>query len=402
MKNKILYISLTGMSEALGRSQVFEYLIELSKRNEIHLISFERAEDKANINDIEELANKYNIKWKYFEYSNRYGVFSTIIQIVTAIIYAITIIKKYEINIIHSRSMIPATMAVILKKIFGIHHLFDIRGFVFDEKVDSGRLSKNSTLYKSLLKLENWLYKNSDHVVTLTQRSKEIISERYNIYEDEISVIPTCASRNSFKLLSQEDKNKFKYDLGFTKDDIILIHTGSVTNSYDFDSEVKLFKELHKKNSNIRLLVVNKGQHEFVKEKFEQYKIENHLYKITSSSFEDMHKYLNIADASIFFIPPTYSKQASTPTKFAENLLCHLPSITNKGVGDMQFYMKNYNVGLIFDLRDIEDNIDNIIFYMMKTKKTNQNYEFDVLFEKYFDKEKAVESYDRIYSKLIE
>ena len=132
-----------------------------------------------------------------------------------------------------------------------------------------------------------------------------------------------------------------------------------------------------------------------------EYNIVNNSYKITSSTFENVHKYLNIADASIFFIPPTYSKQASTPTKFAENLLCHLPSITNIGVGDMEYYMNNYDVGFIFDLNDIDSNINFVISNIMSILLKCETYKFDVIFNKYFDKEKAVKSYDTIYAKLI-
>ncbi|MDZ7817334.1 MAG: hypothetical protein U5K55_01420 [Aliarcobacter sp.] len=68
---KILYISLTGMTEPLGRSQVLEYLFDLSKENEYYLISFERESDLKNIDEIKGLIKDYNIKWNYFIYSSK-------------------------------------------------------------------------------------------------------------------------------------------------------------------------------------------------------------------------------------------------------------------------------------------------------------------------------------------
>ncbi len=399
MKN-ILYISLSGMTEALGRSQVFEYLIDLSKTNKIYLISFERQNDKNNLSMIQDLAKYHNIEWTYFNYTNKFGIFSTIIQIAQAVIYASKVIKKNKVDIIHSRSMIPATMAIILRKIHKIKHLFDIRGFVFDEKVDSGRLKKNTLMYKILLKLENTLYLNSDYIVTLTKKSKEIISLKYKIKEVNISVIPTCANKEIFKCMNKEDTLAFKLNEGFHLDDVILIHSGAVTNSYDFDSEVKVFEKVNKLDNRIKFMVVNQGQHEYIKKVFLKYHIPENNYKIKTSTFENMHKYLNISNASIFFIPPTYSKQASTPTKFAENLLCHLPSITNLGVGDMDYYMMNYNVGSIFDLNDCKNDINNVVSEIMKVLLFNNTYDFDILFHKYFDKVNAVNDYDKIYAKL--
>ena len=73
--NNILYISLTGMTEPLGRSQVLEYLIELSKKNKIYLISFEREYDLDTIVDIQNIVSLYDINWDYLIYSNKQVIF---------------------------------------------------------------------------------------------------------------------------------------------------------------------------------------------------------------------------------------------------------------------------------------------------------------------------------------
>lgn len=398
---KVLYLSLSGMTEALGRSQVFEYLIDLSKKNKIYLISFEREPDAENKEIINRLAKLNNIEWHYFDYSNRYGVLSTVVQILKALILGSRLIKNNKIDIVHSRSMIPATIALILRKIHNVKHLFDIRGFVFDEKSDRGRLKKHTLLFKALKKLEKALYLNSDHIVTLTNESKNILAKDFTIDKKDITVIPTCANKDVFKVLSGVEKDDIKYQLGFNSQDKILIHTGSVTNSYDFESEVKIFKNINNIDNNIKFLIVNKGQHQYISSLFKKYDISVELYKIISSSFEEMHKYLNIADASIFFIPPTYSKKASIPTKFAENLLCHLPSITNEGVGDMKYYMTDYNVGLIFDLLSIEENSKTIENSIIDTLYKKVDYDFEKLYYQYFDKTIAVNKYQQIYKELL-
>jgi hypothetical protein len=116
-----------------------------------------------------------------------------------------------------------------------------------------------------------------------------------------------------------------------------------------------------------------------------------------------VYKYLNIADVSLFFIKPTASKQASAPTKFAENVACLLPSITNSGVGDMEFYLNKYDVGWIYDLNNIENNKKNItkeILLSLKDKKVHKE-EFENLFNEYFSKNIAITKYNNIYKRLI-
>jgi len=400
---KILYISQTGITEALGRSQVLEYLIDLSKNNKIYLLSFERKNDLEHINEVKKLTDKYGINWQYLIYSNKYGVFSTVIQIIKVLFLGSRCIKKNKIDIIHARSMIPATMGLLLKKIHGTKLLFDIRGFAIDEKVDLLRLKKNSLLFKVLKKLDNMLYKQSDHIIALTYISKEILQNSILIPEKKITVIPTCANKNIFQIMPVVEQQIFKKSLGYQAKNKIILHTGTTTGFYDFDLEVILVKKIMEIDKDIHFLVLNKNEHDSIQDAFSQYNLPKERLRVISSSFEGVYKYLNIANVSLFFIKPSYAKQSSAPTKFAENVACYLPSITNSGVGDMAFYMEKYDVGCLLDLDDLPQNMDKAIKkllpYLNQEKKIETQV-YDNLFELNFNKEIAVEKYQTVYNIL--
>jgi glycosyltransferase involved in cell wall biosynthesis len=389
------------MTEPLGRSQVLEYLINLSKNNKFYLISFERENDLKNLDEIKKLVRKHNIEWHYLKYSNKFGIFSTIKQVVQVVKIASKLIKQHSISIIHARSMIPATIGIILKKIYKIKLVFDIRGFAIDEKLDSGRLNSNGFLFKQLKVLDNYLYKNAEHVVTLTYKAKDILKESLNIDNNKITVIPTCANQEVFTLLNSKEKETFKNTMGYKKEDKIIIHTGTVSGWYDFDSEIKLIKELIKQDSTVHFLVLNKNEHNFIDKVIKNYNIPKNKITITSTDFKEMYKYLNIANASLFFIKPSFSKQASAPTKFAENVACNLPSITNSDVGDMELYMNSYDVGYIIELNKLDNSISkiakNIIQFIDENRDIN---EYNQLFDKYFDKNIAIKKYNEIYTLL--
>jgi len=396
---KILYISLTGMTEPLGRSQVLEYLMDLSKKNCIYLISFERKHDLGNIDEIKAFIQEHNIEWNYMFYSNKYGIVSTVWQIMEATRLGSKLVKKHAINIVHARSMIPATMGLLLKKIHGVKLLFDIRGFAVDEKVDSGRLQKSSLLYKVLKKLDNYLYETSDHIVTLTYKAKEILQKKLNIATEKITVIPTCANKKVFKHLDEEAKVTFRNSLGYTKNDKIILHTGTVSLWYDFDREIRLVREMMKQDENIHFLVLNKNEQTYIQEMFDTYNLPKNRARVHLSSFDEIYKYLNIAEASLFFIKPSYSKQASAPTKFAENVACQLPSITNGNVGDMGFYLERYNVGMVIDTEILDEKLEMVAQDILNQIKNSivKEDDYEKLFYEHFDKNMAVIKYDELY-----
>ena len=80
-KSKILYISIIGMSESLGKSQVLEYLKNLSAEYEMHLHTFEKDVSEHTLREIQSIMDVHNIKWSYQAYDNKFGLFSTFTQI---------------------------------------------------------------------------------------------------------------------------------------------------------------------------------------------------------------------------------------------------------------------------------------------------------------------------------
>ena len=66
-------------------------------------------------------------------------------------------------------------------------------------------------------------------------------------------------------------------------------------------------------------------------------------------------------DASIFFIKPSYSKKASSPTKQGEIMAMGVPLICNANVGDTDLIVTKYESGIVIDKFDKETFKNNII-----------------------------------------
>ncbi len=399
MKPKVLYISLMGISEALGRGQVLEYLQDLAPSNDIYLHSFEKDTSEETINPLKkELANSA-IHWTYLPYSNSAGIFSTLTQIYGALKLISRIIKKEKIDIIHARSMVPAVIGVLLKRKYSLKLLYDIRGFQMDEKAEVGRIKKGGLFYRFLKFIETSCYKQADAIVSLTEASRKVIGKYTNI--DKFYFIPTCTNRQLFPILSIEKKRQIRKQLGFKEDDLIIIHTGAVSGWYDFDRELLLIKQLLNLAPNLRYLILNKGEHEKIHKMLSDHEIRPESVSLRSSSFQEVHQFLNISDASIFIIKPTFSKIASTPTKFGENLSCQLLSITNRGIGDMDMYLEQYKVGYLFDIEQIDHDVKSVAKDVLEMLQQRSEYnDFELLFKRYFDKQIGIEKYNEIYQTL--
>lgn len=394
----ILYISVIGISEPLGKSQVLEYLKVLSQNYSISLHTFEKNISSKDEAEIQEVMDTFGINWTFQTYSNRFGMVSTLFQIISSFTTLLKLVHSKPIHIIHARSQIPVIIALSIKTFSQVKVLFDIRGFQIDEKAEIGRIKVNGITYNILKWLELLAYKKSDSIVSLTYNAKKIIGQLTE--SEKITVIPTCANSDVFKV---EDNNNFKRSLGYNDADKVIIHVGTVSNWYDFDSELILINTLFDQDKDLRFLILNKGESNFIEEKLAEHNVCRGKVKIESADFYDVYKYLNFSEASLFIIKPTFSKRASAPTKFAENLCCDLYSITNNDIGDMNMFIQEYpEVGYSFDVAEVRSDTYTLGQKILQALEQRERHskQYQKLYTNYMSNDIAIERYKYIYKNL--
>jgi len=104
--------------------------------------------------------------------------------------------------------------------------------------------------------------------------------------------------------------------------------------------------------------------------------------------------------AGIFFIKPVFSKQASAPTKLGEFLGCGIPSLSNRGVGDMALVLEGDRVGVAvtdFSQPSLEEGIHRLL-ELAADPDTPARCVASA--QKHFSLDEGVRSYDRIYCGL--
>jgi len=69
--------------------------------------------------------------------------------------------------------------------------------------------------------------------------------------------------------------------------------------------------------------------------------------EILEAKPEEIPTLIHKMDASVFFLKPLFSKQASAPTKLGEFLASGIPCLTNDGVGDMGDILRLGGAGII-------------------------------------------------------
>lgn len=400
----ILYISYDGMTDPLGQSQVLPYLRGLSALgHNITLLSCEKAERASGKDFIAQLCAEYKIDWQPIDYTRKPPILSTIKDVRKIKQTAAALHHKKHFDIVHCRSYIAAIAGQWMKQKFDVPFIFDMRGFWADERVDGNLWQLSNPLYNTVYKYfkrkEKEFLEQADSVVSLTHAAKEEILEWPLLRKPEIEVIPCCVDTQLFapeKIdASKQQESRTKAALPGGKK--ILGYVGSLGTWYLLSEMLQFYKEWLRAQPESILFFVTTEPKETIFSQAAQMDIPADAIRVVSAGRTEVPYYISLMDYGIFFIKQAFSKKASSPVKQGELMAMGVPVICNAGVGDSDKIIHDYQSGLLVN------NYTPDAF--QQTIATLPNHKFDPTAIRegcfdYFDLDKGIQSYARIYQKL--
>jgi glycosyltransferase involved in cell wall biosynthesis len=408
LNRRVLFISYNGMLEPLGQTQVLPYLRELAKRGvKFTLLSFERsnaftAEGRRQCDELKRKLHEDGIEWHWLRYHQRPSLPATFYDVLVGIQYASRLVRENRIELVHARSHIPATIALALKRKFGIKMIFDVRGLMAEEYVDARHWPEGGLRYRVTKTAERRIFAATDGVVTLTERIWPIIKEWDGLKGREVQheVIPCCVDLSLFRY-DAEQRARLRTELRLT-DRFTFVYSGSLDGWYLTEQMVDFFASVVSKQRDAHLLWLTRGSHERVRQLMSARGIGAEHFSVCAVAPREMPAYLTAGDVGISFIKRCLSKLASSPTKNAEYLACGLPIVINSGIGDSDALADETKAAvLIEDFSEQEfDSAWNAIKKV--ANEPNIKAEARVTAERVFDlKSVGAERYARLYESLF-
>ena len=395
----VLYITYDGLTDPLGQSQVLPYVIGLSKKQfSFTILSFEKRdrfiEHRGIIQDI---MDENNIKWVPLRYHKMFSVLATLYDLSVGFLTLKKIVRREKICIVHCRSYVSAVLGMWSKNKFKTKFIFDKRGFWVDERIGGG-LIKKGILYNNLKKLEKRLVLQSDEIIALTRASVEELSTWdyvSKIEMEKINHITTCCSikslEKSFQIRLNRESNPFVFG-----------YFGSI-GPWHSKKEICSFVDrvYHTIPESKFFMIINWGR-EIFEEFIDEKGYDKSRFEIATLLHSEIPAAMAKIDIGFFFIPPTFAKIASSPTKMGEMLAAGIPIVTGHSIGDVDELVSTYNVGSI--VREFDDNSFDLsiksVVDLIKTDKEGTSVRCLKLANDYFSLEKGVDKYFEIYKKI--
>lgn len=156
----------------------------------------------------------------------------------------------------------PPTQGVVVglaKKVSGKKVIYNLQDIFPDSLVTSGICGENSFLMKIGHAMENFTYRNADHIITITDDMKANIMKK-GVPEDKISVVRNWIDTEKIKPISR-DENKLFDELGLSRNHFYVTYAGNLGYVQAVDCLVQVATALQE-DKEIEFIIFGNGSEE--------------------------------------------------------------------------------------------------------------------------------------------
>ena len=201
-----------------------------------------------------------------------------------------------------------------------------MRGFWVDERIQGGYWAPDGIHARIGRWVERHVLRGADHLIVLTRKSTRRLEALAGAPPPPHAVVPTCVDLDRF--VPAADSRALRDDLGIGAGPV-LMHIGTLGGWYDGRATLEIarafvdrtggsFVVLSRDEDEVRRLAAEVGLDPVVR--FVQH--------------EEIHRWLQAADAGLALPRPSLSEDARFPTKIGEYLACGLAVLATP-IGDL-------------------------------------------------------------------
>jgi glycosyltransferase involved in cell wall biosynthesis len=318
---------------------------------EIYIFQFTWKSEKEIIKT-KNICSEYGLNYQSLNILRKPKIIGAVWTIFKGCFYLSKSIKKFQIDLVIARSILPAFVCLLIFYLNRFKFIYDSDGLILEEMIESGRIKKNGYLFKFLSKIEYFAVLNSSIVLTRSLAGSEILNAKFNISNiDKFLIVKNGRDINKFNIFDNDVRSERRRILSIAETAPVIIYIGSLGDKYNLNEMLLFFQKIRKVDETAIMFLISKSLDYF--DNFTDNNLKIGVRAISDDAV-DIPYFLSIADLGLALIKPTYSMKAASAIKTGEYLLCGVPVVATKGVGNISDIIQK-NVGFL-----VEDQISEL------------------------------------------
>lgn len=367
--NKIIIYLYNRLHDPLIQSNLFLYIKEIGKKGiySFAVVTYEDPDFPVSTQQKEEaekLFKEINATWIPLTWTRGQSITKKMGNL-KAGFSIIRKLKKDGYKNIVSLGTVAGSFAYIYAKLMGLNlYLYQYEPHS-EYTLDVGYWKESSLGFKILNSLE----KKSAHFAKVISSGTRHMQERLERWQTKASFfkIPSVVNQKKF-FYSDKHRNIIRDRYDIPRDAEVILYAGKYGGLYFYEENPLMFKYLREHNPNFHILIVTLNPIEEIRGLFEKHGVTKNL-TVTSSSYEDIDKYLCAADFGIVSVESGPSKKFVSNIKVGEYLSCGLPYLICRGISEDDWYAEHRGVGVVvkdFSKEEIDKAYPQIQAYLDK------------------------------------
>ena len=280
--------------------------------------------------------------------------------------YLVKTIRQEKVDLLHAHSpVLTALPALLAARLFGLPLVYEIRAFWEDAGVDLGQTKEHGLRYKATAKVESFVCRQADQVITICEGLKKDLILR-GISPEKISVVGNGVDIEQFTPITNADEELAKaLDL---VDRPVIGFFGSFYAYEGLDLLVEAFKTICLRVPQARLLLVGGGpEEERLKALTTTLGLQDKIVFTGRVPNASIPKYYSLVDAVAFPRRSIRLTQLVTPLKPLEAMALGVPVLASD-IGGHRELIDNGKTGVLFAPDDI-DALSDATVALLKSKE---------------------------------
>jgi len=260
-------------------------------------------------------------------------------------------VRAHGIDIVLPRSTLPALATLLALRGRSLPMVFDADGLPLDERVDFAGQSPSSLVYRVLRDIETQAVIRAEAILVRSHKAAEVLLARAGSGTGSAKFHVVINGRDSevFSPVSERARIDVHKRLLVADTAPLVVYAGSLGPQYCPAEMLRLFELVRQQRPDAHFRILT-GAPELLSPAVLQFPGLASAITVMSVPAHSIPEYLACADIGLALRRPAFSMQAVAPIKLGEYLLCGLPVIATKGIGDTDAISANQ--GCLLDEMD--------------------------------------------------
>ena len=279
--------------------------------------------------------------------------FLKIIYLILHLVNLIKIIKKNKVSTIHCFCTPAGSIGYLLSVITGAKLIIDSYEPHAESMVENNTWKKNGLPFRILFLFEKLQSYRAKCLIATTSSMEAYAKKKYGVVPNVFYVKPACVNLNLFNLQTKD--TRLLEELGLS-DMIVCVYSGKLGGIYLNEEVFDFIKQCYVFWGNkFRFLLLTNSPKDHVHKQVVRVNLPEHVTIQKYVQFDQISRYLSLADFAINFVNPVSTKKHCTSIKDGEYWASGLPIVITKNISDDSEIIRNSGFGYELQRLDLSE-----------------------------------------------